>query len=542
MTDPLIAPGVAGEVVSAISTAELSRRPSRSPDYLAENRALVALAQKLATSPDGILQEVAHTALSLCRAQSSGLSLLEDEDNRENFHWRAIAGEWASHLGGGTPRNFGPCGTVLDRNVPLLFSHPERDFPYFGKVAPLLEEALLAPFYLAGEAVGTIWVVLHDESRRFDTEDLRVLTNLGAFAAAAYQAMLTAKSKRVADQEAQQVGAAMQRLAFIVESSNDAIVSKSLDGTITSWNKGAEYVFGYTAEEIIGKPITTLMTPDRYEEEKSILQRLRRGERVEPFETIRRRKDGRLIHVSVTMSPIKNAEGKIVGASKIARDITESKQAQETQALLLGEMRHRVNNLFAVTNALVGMSARSARTPQEMAAAIQARLAALNRAHGLTRPSLIDTEAKARRTMLSTLIRAIFAPYANEGSEGPERIVITGCDLPIDEKAITSVALVLHELATNAAKYGALATATGVVHIDCALAKDELFVTWKERGGPSINGDPDQEGFGGKLARQIIAHQFGGKIFNEWNPGGLFVHLTLPLKHLLNGQDERRAS
>jgi PAS domain S-box-containing protein len=532
MTDPLIAPKVAEEVISAVSIAELSRRPSRPPDYLAENRALVALAQKLATSPDDILQKLAETALSLCRAHSSGLSLLEDEDNRENFHWRAIAGEWASHLGGGTPREFGPCGTVLDRNVPLLFSHPERDFPYFGKVAPLIEEALLIPFYLEGEAVGTIWVVLHDDNRRFDAEDLRVLSNLGTFAEAAYQAVLTLKSKRKADREAEQTGADMQRFAFIFESSNDAIVSKSLDGTITSWNKGAEHVFGYTAEEIIGKHITTLMTPDRYEEEQSILQRLRRGERLEPFETIRRRKDGSLIHVSVTISPIKNVEGRIIGASKIARDITKGKQAQETQALLLGEMRHRVNNLFAVTNALVGMIARSVKTPQEMAAAIQARLAALNRAHELTRPSLINTEAEPSQIMLSTLIRAILAPYSSENSGNPERINITGCDLLISERAITSVALILHELATNATKYGALSAATGVVHVDCALVKDELLVTWKEQGGPSINGDPDREGFGGKLARQIVVHQFGGKIFNEWNPAGLFVHLTLPLKHL----------
>ena len=166
-----------------------------------------------------------------------------------------------------------------------------------------------------------------------------------------------------------------------------------------------------------------------------------------------------------------------------------------------------------------------------MAAAIQARLAALNRAHGLTRPTLIDPEAKPGQTMLSALIRAIFAPYASEDSHNPERLIITGYDLPIGEKAITSVALVLHELATNAAKYGSLSADTGVVHVDCALAKDELFVTWKEQGGPSINGDPDQEGFGGKLACQIVVHQFGGKIFKEWNPGGLLVHLTLPLKH-----------
>ena len=434
-------------------------------------------------------------------------------------------------LGRWDPARIRPCGTVLDRNVPLLFSHPERDFPYFGKVAPLIEEALLIPFYLEGEAVGTIWVVLHDDSRRFDAEDLRVLSNLGTFAEAAYQAVLTLKSKRKADREAEQTGADMQRFAFIVESSNDAIVSKSLDGTITSWNKGAEHVFGYTAEEIIGKHITTLMAPDRYEEEQSILQRLRRGERLEPFETIRRRKDGSLIHVSVTISPIKNVEGRIIGASKIARDITKGKQAQETQALLLGEMRHRVNNLFAVTNALVGMIARSVKTPQEMAAAIQARLAALNRAHELTRPSLINTEAEPSQIMLSTLIRAILAPYS-ENSGNPEHINITGCDLLISERAITSVALILHELATNATKYGALSAATGVVHVDCALVKDELLVTWKEQGGPSINGDSDREGFGGKLARQIVVHQFGGKIFNEWNPAGLFVHLTLPLKHL----------
>ena len=82
----------------------------------------------------------------------------------KNFHWRAIAGEWRSQLGGGTPRNFGPCGTVLDRNTALLFSHPERDFPYFGEVKPLLEEGLLIPFYIDGEAVGTIWIVSHDAS------------------------------------------------------------------------------------------------------------------------------------------------------------------------------------------------------------------------------------------------------------------------------------------------------------------------------------------------------------------------------------------
>jgi hypothetical protein len=133
-------PHTTPDLVSVFSTAELSRRPSRPPDYAAENRALMALTRELAASVDRILQKLADTALTLCRAHSAGLSLLEESDQRKNFHLRAVAGRWASHLGMGTPRDFGPCGTVLDRNTSLLFSHLERDFPYLGEVTPLLEE------------------------------------------------------------------------------------------------------------------------------------------------------------------------------------------------------------------------------------------------------------------------------------------------------------------------------------------------------------------------------------------------------------------
>jgi len=144
---------------SMLSTDELNQRPSRAPDHAAEYHALIELARVTATSPELLLQKLAETALVLCRAQSAGLSLLEDGDQRTNFHWRAIVGQWASHVNGGTPRDFGPCGTVLDRNSPLLCRHPETDFPYFRDVTPLLEEALLVPFYVKGEALGTIWVV-----------------------------------------------------------------------------------------------------------------------------------------------------------------------------------------------------------------------------------------------------------------------------------------------------------------------------------------------------------------------------------------------
>ena len=132
---------------------------------------------------------------------------------------------------------------------------------------------------------------------------------------------------------------AAEHLASIVESSDDAIVSKDLDGIIRTWNCGAERLFGYKAAEVIGRPITILIPPDRLDEEPGILARIRRGERVDHYETVRRHKDGSLIDISLTVSPMRDAKGAIVGASKIARDITERKRAE--QALRESEAKLR---------------------------------------------------------------------------------------------------------------------------------------------------------------------------------------------------------
>lgn len=202
-----LAPRDIPDLETVISTAELSRRASRAPDYAAENRALVALAKEMAASPTDILQKLAETALGLCHAHSAGISMLDDE--RKRFRWMAIAGRWAEHRGGGTPRNFSPCGTVLDRDAPLLFSHPERHYTYLAKVTPFIDEGLLIPFYLDGEGIATIWVIAHDESCRFDLEDLRVMTNLGKFAALAYQTLLSLNAKHA---EAMRAARACQAL------------------------------------------------------------------------------------------------------------------------------------------------------------------------------------------------------------------------------------------------------------------------------------------------------------------------------------------
>ena len=193
-------------------------------------------------------------------------------------------------------------------------------------------------------------------------------------------------------------------------SSDDAILSKNLDGLILSWNRGAERLFGFTSEEAVGRPVTIIIPVDRLDEEPSILEKIHRGERIEHFETVRQRKDGSFVDISLTISPIRNSRGKIVGASKIARDITELKKARERQRLLLREMSHRVKNLFALSGSIVGLSARSAKSPRELAESTRARLSALARAHALTFSDGFD-DAAHQPTTLQSLIRTIVAPF-----------------------------------------------------------------------------------------------------------------------------------
>ena len=177
-----------------LCTEELHGRPRRGPDYAKENRALVALVSALADSPRTIFQTLAETILDITQADSAGLSLLTRDGKTpdvcgERFYWPAIAGMWNPHVGGGTPRNFGPCGDVLDQNRTLLFRHFERRYPYLMPVIPAAEECLLVPFYVAGKAVGTIWAIMHSDRRKFDAEDDRVMASLGKFASSAYQAL-----------------------------------------------------------------------------------------------------------------------------------------------------------------------------------------------------------------------------------------------------------------------------------------------------------------------------------------------------------------
>jgi len=210
-------PEGAVSVESILCTEELRRRPWRRPDYKKENRALVALANALADSPRTILQTLAETILDVTQSDSSGVSLLTTHDGGKRFYWPAIAGMWKPHIGGGTPRDFGPCGDVLDRNGPLLFRHVERRYTYFQPITPPIEECLLIPFYVGGRAVGTIWAIMHDDHRTFDAEDERLMITLGQFASLAYQTLTSIEDLKFQIAEREKVETAMRELTEALE-------------------------------------------------------------------------------------------------------------------------------------------------------------------------------------------------------------------------------------------------------------------------------------------------------------------------------------
>jgi len=219
---------------SVLRTEQLHQRPSRPADHATENRALSALVQALADSPSTILQKLTDTVLEVLKAGSAGISLLSRDG--QAFKWPAVSGVWQPHVGGGTPRDFGPCGNVLDANSPLLFTHPEQRYPYLQAATPPIDECLLVPFSVDGKAIGTIWAITHEgdaNGHQFDAEDLRQLESLGRFASAAYQAV-----------EAQGVDEALRESeAFnrsIVESSSDCIKVLDLTGNLLSFRCGQE--------------------------------------------------------------------------------------------------------------------------------------------------------------------------------------------------------------------------------------------------------------------------------------------------------------
>jgi PAS domain S-box-containing protein len=340
---------------SILCTEELHRRASRSPDYEKENRALVKLVSALADSPSTILQALAETILDITHCDSAGLSLLTSDGKTpdvcgQRFYWPAIAGMWNPHVGGGTPRNFGPCGDVLAQNRTLLFKHFERRYPYLLPVIPAAEECLLVPFYVAGKAVGTIWAIMHSDRRRFDAEDDRVMASLGKFASSAYQALIHIEDLKIQVAEREKAEAEVRQLARgleakirrLVEANVVGIVMWNLEGAITEANEAFLHLVQYDRHDIASGRVRWLdLTPAEWRDrDEKALADLKATGIFQPFEKEYFRKDGSRVPVLLGGALFEGSRNEGVA---FVLDLSEQKRAERAlrrSEAFLAESQH----------------------------------------------------------------------------------------------------------------------------------------------------------------------------------------------------------
>ena len=312
-------------------------------------------------------------------------------------------------------------------------------------------------------------------------------------------------------------------LASIVTSSNDAIVSKDLNGVITTWNQSAQRVFGYAAEEAVGRPVTMLIPSDRMDEEVEILRRIRNGEMVDHFDTIRVRKDGSQFPISLTISPIRDDDGRIVGASKIARDITERKEHEQRIRALMREVNHRVKNQFAVILSMIRETNKRSSSPEQFETQVRERVQALSRSHDLL------VEGDWRGATVFELLLSHLQPFGNE-----ELITMSGPALTLQPMAVQYLGIAFHELATNSAKYGALA-GRGTVKVEWSVGHDKgerrFRLRWTETSGPR-SGPAGEGGFGRVVLERVAPAAIGGKGALDLLPDGVAWSLDAPMTYV----------
>ena len=327
------------------------------------------------------------------------------------------------------------------------------------------------------------------------------------------------------------------RLAAIVDSSFDAIIGKDLNSIITDWNHAAERMFGYSAEEVIGQSILVLIPEHMQGEETEIIGRIRRGEGVGSLETTRKRKDGSLIAVSITVSPIRNSAGEIVGASQIARDITAAKESERRIRLLMREVNHRVKNQFAVILSMVRETSKRSTDPSEFEQMIRARIMALSRSHDL----LVTSEWAG--ASLFDLVQEHLKPFGHE-----ERISLSGPLLTLQSNAVQNLGMAFHELGTNSSKYGALAADGGHVEITWKVetgpdARRRFHLLWQETSSAAgigaaqkpgtDKGAGERKGFGTVVLQRVAPQSLSGSSSLERTPGSVKWALDAPLEAII---------
>ena len=374
----------AAPLESILCTEDLLKRPWRPADHGKENSALVVLVSALANSPRTILQTLTDKVLEVLQADSAGLSLLTKDEKR--FYWAAISGKWLPHIGGGTPRDFGPCGDVLDRGIPMLFTHWERRYPYLSTATPLADEGLLVPFYINGKAVGTIWAIAHSSHRKFDAEDLRLLESMARFASAAHQTAESIEELELQIAEREKAETAVREMASglqtkfrrLVESNIIGIFIWASDGGIIEANDAFLRIVGYSRHDLASDSLNwRKLTPAEWRAaDDRRVKELELTGTAQPYEKEYFHKSGNRVAVLVGAARFENTEDQGVG---FVVDLTDRKRAEE--AARETELRYQeVRNELAHANRLATMGQLSASIAHEINQPIGASITYANAA------------------------------------------------------------------------------------------------------------------------------------------------------------------
>jgi PAS domain S-box-containing protein len=310
-----------------------------------------------------------------------------------------------------------------------------------------------------------------------------------------------------------------RHLASMIASSNDAILAIDLDMIITSWNAAAEKLYGYSQDEAVGRSVLMLVPDGRKDEEPTILREIKAGRIVEPYETQRLRKDGRLVEVLLSVSPIRDGSGRIIGASKTTHDITGRKEAERLKSILVNELHHRVKNILATVIAIARQTLGRNKSNRDEIEAFESRLGSLSRAQDLL------VHGEGQQADLTAIVDQAMSPYPSEVFQ------ISGPRVPLPPKAVVSLSLALHELATNAAKYGALSVSEGRVSISWqyeAAESGRLRIVWKEYGGPEVE-PPQHRGFGSSLVERLLSAELRGQAKVSFERSGVICVIEADL-------------
>jgi PAS domain S-box-containing protein len=578
-------PEAGAPLESILCTEKLQRRPSRPPDYEKENRALVKLVSALADSPGTVFQTLAETILDITQCDSAGLSLLTMDGKTpdvcgQRFYWPAIAGMWNPHVGGGTPRNFGPCGDVLDQNRTLLFTHFERRYPYLQPVIPAAEECLLVPFYVAGEAVGTIWAIMHGDGRKFDAEDDRIMDSLGKFASSAYQALTHIEDLKIQVSEREKAEAEVRELARgleakirrLVEANVVGIVMWDLKGAITGANDAFLRMVQYDREDLSsGRVRWTDLTPaDWRDRDEPAIAELKATGIFQPFEKEYFRKDGSRVPVLLGGALF---EGSGNEGLAFVLDLTAQKRAQErlqeaqqtlyttqvelarvsrltTMGELTASIAHEVNQpLTAITNngsACLRLLANRNLDPEVLQRALEEIVADGTRASAVIsriRAFIKKTPEQRNQVNIKDVIQEVLALASQEIQENQ---ILVECEFTKTPTLVLADRVQMQQVLLNLIMNG-IEAMTGVtdrprvLQVKSAINESGDVLVTVGDSGTGFSADRDSVftpffttkangmGMGLTISRSLIEGH-GGHLWAEPNvPNGAVFSFTLPI-------------